>query len=230
MPKTKILLTPVKEAIVRAKESGASNRAVAKLFNISHSAVSKVFSRWKNEKQVSRKPKSGRPRKTTDRTERGLVKIVKNDSKKTAVDLVKHAQDQYGLSISARTARRILKRAHLVARSPAIKPLISKKNRIARLAFARRHLLWTTSEEWSKVIWSDESKFNLFGSDGLRYVRRPTGKRWDPKYVIPTVKHGFCMGLFYSGCNWSIVSHRRSYDGFIAIFFQRKCYRLLVKN
>ena len=45
-------------------------------------------------------------------------------------------------------------------------------------------------EQWSKVLFSDESKFMLFGSDGIRYVRRPKSHRNDPKYQLPTVKHG----------------------------------------
>ena len=41
-----------------------------------------------------------------------------------------------------------------------------------------------------KSTFSDESKFMLIGSDGIRYVRRPKGHRNDPKYQLPTVKHG----------------------------------------
>lgn len=48
---------------------------------------------------------------------------------------------------------------------------------------------WTV-RDWNKVLFSDESKFNIFGSDGRQYVRRPKGKRLDPKYVSSTVKHG----------------------------------------
>uniref|UniRef100_A0A8R1IVS3 Uncharacterized protein n=1 Tax=Caenorhabditis japonica TaxID=281687 RepID=A0A8R1IVS3_CAEJA len=36
---------------------------------------------------------------------------------------------------------------------------------------------------------SDESKFMLFGSDGISYVRRPVGTRFNPKYQTPFVKH-----------------------------------------
>ncbi len=36
---------------------------------------------------------------------------------------------------------------------------------------------------WNHVLWSDESKVNLFGSDGVQHVwRRPN--------VFATVKHG----------------------------------------
>ena len=30
----------------------------------------------------------------------------------------------------------------------------------------------------------------MFGSDGIKYVRRPIGLRNDVKYQVPTVKHG----------------------------------------
>ena len=30
----------------------------------------------------------------------------------------------------------------------------------------------------------------LFSSDGIRYVRRPIGDRFNPKHQLPTVKHG----------------------------------------
>jgi hypothetical protein len=46
---------------------------------------------------------------------------------------------------------------------------------------------------WKTVLFSDESKFNIFGSDGPQYVwRKPKKKKkeLDPKNVIPTVKHG----------------------------------------
>uniref|UniRef100_A0A915DWJ3 Tc1-like transposase DDE domain-containing protein n=1 Tax=Ditylenchus dipsaci TaxID=166011 RepID=A0A915DWJ3_9BILA len=36
----------------------------------------------------------------------------------------------------------------------------------------------------------DESKFNMIGSDGKGYVRRPVNKRFDPKYTKGTVKFG----------------------------------------
>ncbi len=42
---------------------------------------------------------------------------------------------------------------------------------------------------WNHVLWSDETKINLFGSDGVKRVWRQPGEYKD-KCVLPTVKHG----------------------------------------
>ena len=56
-----------------------------------------------------------------------------------------------------------------------------------RLQFANNHQHWT-AEQWEKVLFFDESTFQQFVVR-KRHVRRPTGKRFDERYTIPTVKH-----------------------------------------
>ena len=48
------------------------------------------------------------------------------------------------------------------------KPYLRKKHRIAHIKFAKKYRSWT-AEDWNKVIWSDESKFMIYGSDGREY-------------------------------------------------------------
>ncbi len=43
---------------------------------------------------------------------------------------------------------------------------------------------------WNHVLWSDETKINLFGSDGVKRVWRQPGEEYKDKCVSPTVKHG----------------------------------------
>ena len=50
-------------------------------------------------------------------------------------------------------------------------------------------------EQWRRILWSDESKFNLRGSDGKRNVKRPVAKRLKQVCTIGTVKHGGDKGL-----------------------------------
>ncbi len=43
---------------------------------------------------------------------------------------------------------------------------------------------------WNPVLWSDEIKINLFGSDGVKRVGWQPGEEYKDKCVLPTVKHG----------------------------------------
>jgi transposase len=43
---------------------------------------------------------------------------------------------------------------------------------------------------WETVIFSDETKISLLGSDGRSYVRRFNGTRFNLKHLTPTVKYG----------------------------------------
>ncbi|KAK3557129.1 hypothetical protein QTP70_024744, partial [Hemibagrus guttatus] len=42
---------------------------------------------------------------------------------------------------------------------------------------------------WSRVIWSDETKIELYSHNHKRYVWRGVNKTYGEKYTIPTVKH-----------------------------------------
>ncbi len=43
---------------------------------------------------------------------------------------------------------------------------------------------------WNHVLWSDETKINVFGSDGVKRVWWQPGEDYKDKCVLPTVKHG----------------------------------------
>ncbi len=43
---------------------------------------------------------------------------------------------------------------------------------------------------WNHILWSDETKIHLFGSDGVKRVWRQPGEEYKDKCFLPTVKHG----------------------------------------
>lgn len=46
------------------------------------------------------------------------------------------------------------------------------------------------SDFWNTVIFTDESKFNIFGSDGMCYVWRKPNTELNKENLKPSVKHG----------------------------------------
>ena len=143
------------------------------------------------------------------RTDRKLVRVSKNQPKLTALEVAKEAHVE---DVSRWTVARRLSEAGLHARIAAKKPFVSKKNIKARLDFAKTHVGWT-EKDWKKVLWSDESKFNLINSDGIPYVRRPPNTRFDPKYTIGTVKHGGGNVMVWGCFSWSGVGPLRRVEG-----------------
>jgi transposase len=189
MGKKKNIPIELKKLIKSAVDDGLSKRGAAKRFGVSESAVRAIIKRYQERGSFDSQKSTGRKRKTTKREEKKLVNLSKSDPRKTAPELRNELEKNYGVNISVSTVQRRLRENMLFGRRPAKKPLISAKNRAARVKFAKAHLDWTP-QQWSKVLWSDESKFMLFGSDGIKYIRRPPNTRFDPKYQLPTIKHG----------------------------------------
>ncbi|GFV47671.1 transposable element Tc1 transposase [Trichonephila clavipes] len=90
--------------------------------------------------------------------------------------------------------RRVLRKAGYNGRVARKKPFIGMRNRVKRLKFAKEHIL-KPQQFWNEVIFSDESKFNIFGSDGRRMVWRKPNTSHHPKHTSPTVKHGGGSGM-----------------------------------
>lgn len=123
--------------------------------------------------------------------------------------------------ISIRTVQRRLEDKGLFGRVAAKKPYVNKKNQIKRIRFAQQHINWTP-QQWKRILWSDESKFNLVHSDGIRYVRRPVNKRFDPKYTIGTVKHSGGNIMEWGAFNFSGIGPLHRVNGIMDQFHYKE--------
>ncbi len=73
-----------------------------------------------------------------------------------------------------------------IFRKRATKPLLKQKHRQKHLTWAKEKKNWTVAQ-WSKVLFSDESKFCIsFGNQGPR-VWRKSGKAQNPRYLKSSV-------------------------------------------
>ncbi len=77
----------------------------------------------------------------------------------------------------------------LHGRRPRRKPLLKLAHKKACKQFTEDNLA-KSMNYWNHVLWSDESKVNLFDSDGVQYVWRRPGEEYQENCALPTVKHG----------------------------------------
>ena len=64
-----------------------------------------------------------------------------------------------------------------------------------------------------RVLWSDESKFNLFGTDRRVMVWRAPKEEFQPAWTVPTVKHGGANVKIWGCLAWNGVRNLVFIDG-----------------
>ncbi len=123
---------------------------------------------------------------TSNRDNRTLERIVKQNAFKNVGEIHKE-WTAAGVSASWTTTHRRMQDMGFSCRIPCVKPLLNNKQRQKHLAWAKDKKDWTAAE-WSKVMFSDESKFCIsFGNQGPR-VWRKRGEAQNPRCLRSSVK------------------------------------------
>ena len=139
-----------------------------------------------SQRKLSGRAKCGRKRCTSSRDDHSLERIVRKRPFKSVGELHKDWTEA-GVSVSrANTHRRICEMG-FKCRIPLVKPLLNKKQRQKRLTWAIEKNYWSVAH-WSKVLFSDESKFCIsFGNQGPR-VWRKIGEAQNARCLKSSVK------------------------------------------
>lgn len=188
MTKTKEISLDLRKRIVEAHKEGEGYTCLSKRFQVSRSAVRSIIKKFNEIHTVENMTGRGRKRKISKTLERKLVREVSKDPRTTAKTLVNDLAKS-GINVSAKTVTRALHRSELKGCRPRKTPLLKKRHLQARLKFARGNLE-KNNEYWKRILWSDETKLELFGHRDVAYVWRKKGEAFNPKNTVPTVKHG----------------------------------------
>lgn len=168
-------------------EDGRSRRYVAGVLGVGHSTINRVIRRFTETGRMTRRPGSGRKRKTTAIDDRFIVLRSLRDRHSTSIEMKNRLREVRGTDISKWTVRRRLAEVGLVARRPAHGPKLFPHHRVARLQFARDHSDWDL-RQWGTVLFTDESRFCLYAPDGRERVWRRTGERFAECTFTPRVE------------------------------------------
>ncbi|GFX67597.1 transposable element Tc1 transposase [Trichonephila clavipes] len=146
--------------IVGLREAGLSYRAVAARVQRNSSTIMRVSKQWTDEGRTARKSGSGPRNVTSAPDDRRLVRMAQTDRTASSKKLAAQWSTATGASS---IWRRLLQRG-LRARIPLYRIPLTQNHRHLRLQWTNVHRSWRAY--WLQVVFSDESRFNLWHHDG----------------------------------------------------------------
>ncbi|GFW13606.1 transposable element Tcb2 transposase [Trichonephila clavipes] len=168
-------------------EAGWSARRVARQLGCSDCVVKICWDQWIREMSFTRGPGSGRPRQTSRREDRHIVRNARVQPTASSAAFQAQVAPSLGANVSSRYIRRLLAEGHLGLQHPlSVLLLTPTHRRRLRLEWCHTRRNWTASE-WNQVVFSDESRFKLSNDDNLfRDIPFPQLMVW---VRLPTI-HG----------------------------------------
>lgn len=177
------------EVIIRVKSAllrGLSQPKIAKIERVHQSTISRI----RKSLNLNTPPAfPGRPKILSDADIQLCARNIRTGKIQSVVALQDDLSKWHGKAISRSAIANSLHAVGFKARTKQKKPMLSPKNVKSRLAFAKKYKNWTV-DEWRKVIFSDETKINRFGSDGREFTWRKDGEQLRPHNIRQTLKHG----------------------------------------
>ena len=185
----KELSEDLKRHIVALHQDSQGYKKIAHTLKLGCSTVAKIIWRFKRAGSTQNRPRVGRPKKLSARAERHIQMLSLKDRRRSAVSIAAEIEEVAGQPVSAQTIRCTLHVIGVYGCHPKRKPLLKTIHKKARKQFAEdmstKHMDYK-----NHVLWSDEMKINLFGSDSFKHVWRRPDEEYKDKCVMPTVKHG----------------------------------------
>lgn len=183
-----VYTSPTKVArVVELKSLGFSDDVIARRVSLHRTTIHRLITRYRESgnNPYYRRPKPGRPHKLQERDARHAAIMLARADVTNVTELVRTSF----LDVSRHTMGRALHKYGLVCRVRRRRPWISPANRAKRRAWAVEHINWTV-EDWKRIIFSDESKFMLFKSDGRQYCWIRPGMALNSRFTQKVIKYG----------------------------------------
>lgn len=187
-----------RKIILYLHNQGKSYAEIGEMMDRSRYTIRSIIQRFTGTASLQSEKRTGRPKALSDRERSQIVRKVKKNPRISSTQIAAEVKEEMGKDIHPITVRRTLHEADYRSRVARRKPLISKANQTKRLAYAKEYIS-KPRDFWDSVLFSDESKFNIFQSDGRQTVWRKPNTELQKKNLAATVKHGG-GGVIVWGC------------------------------
>ena len=142
-----------------ARGDNVSN--VSRAFGCHSDTIIRLHQRFQQTGGVADGRRPGRPRVTNPPTDRFITLTHLRRRFETATSSAR----QCGMSKQTMLSRLRQARQPIRPRRPYVGHVLTAHHRAARLQWAQRHFRWGR-QQWARVLFSDESRFNLSHHDG----------------------------------------------------------------
>ena len=171
---------------------------MARTFNRSLSTIHSLYRKYNATGSVDDLRRSPRGRVTTRQQDRHMFLSHLRNRDLTATDTAKRTMGLHNRAVSDQLVRNRLRSMGLRVRRPYVGTVLTDRHRQLRLQWARRHLRYTRAD-WARVLFTDESKFNLQRSDGRARVYRRRGERFSDNCVRERGQFGGGSVMIWDG-------------------------------
>lgn len=165
--------------------AGKGVSAISSNLRIPSSTVRFWLSKFRNCGDVEDRARTGRPKATSPTADRRIVRMCK--ANRFASSSMLHSD--WGESVSSRTLRNRLNVKGYYSRKPIRKPKLSPTHMAARLSWAMTKCHFR-EQQWSRIVFTDESRFLLYPMDGRLRTWRCVGERNASYCTAETVSYG----------------------------------------
>ncbi len=178
-----------KKIIFAPHKIGVGYKKIAKTLKLSCSTVAKTIQWFKRTDSTQNRPCHGRPKKLSAHGQRHIQRLCLGNRLMSAASIAAEVEGVEGQPVSAQTIRRTLHQIGLHGCCPRRKPFLKMMHKKACKQFAEDKQT-KDMDYWNHVLWPDETKINVFGSEGVKRVWWQPGEEYKNKCVLPTVNHG----------------------------------------
>ena len=162
-----------RERAIGMLQLGASHSHVATIMGCCKKTITRLMTRFRATGRTADRPRTGRPPVTTPQEDRYLrVLHLRN----RFLTVTSSAATSLAHQVSRRTLSRRLRRFGIRAYRPFRGMTLTREHRRRRLAWARTVRQWQP-RNWRRVLFSDESRFQMNKADGRVRVYRRRNER-----------------------------------------------------
>ncbi len=182
-------------------DAGQNYSAVARFFNCSQPTIRNLIQRYQQTGSANDRPRPGAERVTTPAQDRYIVLSHLRDRLRTASRTAREIPGRHNPRISSDTVLHRLRAHNLRARRPVRGNLLTPIRRRNRHTWCQRHRR-CTQRQWNGVLFSDESRFCVDGSDGRDRVWRRRGERYADCCIRQSDRWGGQSVMMWAGISF----------------------------